>query len=331
MMSAILKLFSITDVDKLSVSVWPAVVFGGEYNINDPQYAAFLQSVSYEAMRRNMDLVGVIQNEAGLSFKQAIDKLRTNPDHYSSPHVDQHCALNHLAKLKAGTTHALDIFYNHKKYIAELDGPEAALAEHWIGKMHNRQAVCNRRLIAITKLVESIRSVKDPVVRIFSLGGGDAQVLIEAIRQAGRKVKVCLVDPDKEALKKALDNARVAGFADCFEVKRGLAKSALKHARDFMPHVFDVVGLMDYFKDHEVIKVASIAKETLVKGRALITANINDNPERIFLEWVLLWFMKYRTPYEFGELMAKGGFAKRSIEVICEPFQIHEIAICKNV
>ena len=314
----------------------PAESFGGEFKRTDYNYQAFLQRVSAEARTRNMEeaerrIASGKYNSADI--KKVLYKMGRDPDYVSSPHFDGVSELCRRVKAGAAGFKALDIFYNWENiYEPGLkEDAEGAVARLWIGSMENRQAVTNRKKIVSNELTQAIQIVRDDTVRIFSLAGGDGQTIIKAIEKSGkRNIKVLLLDPDREALRAAQKNAENAGLADLFIIKRGLASMAKRMAKDFQPHIFDVVGLLDYLDDNKVVEVVEIAKESLCSGGTLITCNIINNKERTFLENVLLWFMIYREPEEFGQLLLSGGFQEEKIKIILEPFRIHAIAVCQK-
>lgn len=61
-----------------------------------------------------------------------------------------------------------------------------------------------------------------------------------------------------------------------------------------------------------------------------MACNIHPNCEKIFLDWVLLWPMIYRTAKELTDVVVEGGFAPENVRLIYEPFKIHGIAVCKK-
>ncbi len=309
----------------------PAIAFNGEHQRTDDNYQAFLQRVSAEAKMRNVEEAErrIASERNGFDIKKMLYKMGRDPEYISSPHFDGASELCHRVKVGAAGFEALDIFYNwENKYKPNLgDGADSEVARLWIGGMENRQAVTNRKKIVVQELVRAISIVEDDVVRIFSLAGGDAQVIIEAIKHAGRKVEVILIDPNREALASAKQRAKDAGLEDSFIIKRGLASTARKIVAKFKPHIFDVVGLMDYLSDDKVTRIVSMAKETLQPGGVFLTCNIVDNKEREFLENVILWDMTYRDPKELGKLIVCGGFNEDDAKTIIEPFGIHAIVI----
>ncbi|MEZ4617069.1 MAG: hypothetical protein R2867_16395 [Caldilineaceae bacterium] len=68
----------------------------------------------------------------------------------------------------------------------------------------------------------------------------------------------------------------------------------------------------------------------MAPGGTFLTGNIHPNPEKIFLDWVLLWPMIYRTADQLADLLITGDFLPRNIRLYYEPFQIHGIAVCRK-
>jgi hypothetical protein len=59
-------------------------------------------------------------------------------------------------------------------------------------------------------------------------------------------------------------------------------------------------------------------------------SNIHPNPEKPFLDWVLLWPMIYRSEAELAELLVEGGFVSSNSLLVYEPFRIHGIAVVRK-
>ena len=91
-----------------------------------------------------------------------------------------------------------------------------------------------------------------------------------------------------------------------------------------------MIGFLDYRPRVKAIALISRIREYLPDGGFFLTCNIHHNREKIFLDWVLLWPMIYRTDAEFADLCVEGGFAPDNVRLIYEPFKIHGIAVCKK-
>ena len=100
--------------------------------------------------------------------------------------------------------------------------------------------------------------------------------------------------------------------------------------REFRPHIIEMVGFLDYMSKNKAIKLINRIKDYLPKGGIFLTCNINKNREKIFLDWVMLWPMIYRSESQFAELLLQGGFSPESIDILYEPFRIHGIGVCQK-
>jgi len=101
-------------------------------------------------------------------------------------------------------------------------------------------------------------------------------------------------------------------------------------AAAFKPHIIEMVGFLDYRPRNKAIGLIKRIRACLPDGGAFLTCNIRKNREKIFLDWILLWPMIYRSEEEFAELLLGGGFSPDKIQLIYEPFKIHGIAVCRK-
>ena len=98
-------------------------------------------------------------------------------------------------------------------------------------------------------------------------------------------------------------------------------------AQKLQPNIIEMVGFLDYRMDNQAIRLFQRIRRLLPVGGFFLTCNINKNPEKVFLDWVLLWPMIYRTKEEVQLILEKGGFHKNII--FYEPLKIHSISVCR--
>jgi SAM-dependent methyltransferase len=251
--------------------------------------------------------------------------------HISSLFFDRFSKWLHRVKIHSASWGSLDLFYNyHEKVVPRLnDDLEGILTDFWMN-IENRQAVRNRLLMVIAELekafIESFE--RDGEVRILSIASGSAQAVIEAIKRVPWiPVKAVLIDMDPTALDYAKKQAEEAGMVHCFKFVRGKTDLIEQEAFELKPNIIEMVGFLDYRNDDQAIKLFQRIRALLPKGGFFLTCNINKNPEEIFLNWVLLWRMIYRTKEQVQSLLENGGFHKS--KVFYEPLKIHSIAVCR--
>jgi SAM-dependent methyltransferase len=267
----------------------------------------------------------------GTPWKNIFWAMGRSGKHTSSLFFDKFSKWLHRVKVHSASWGSLDLFYNYQEKVAPQlgDDLEGVLTDFWMN-IENRQAVRNRLLMVIAELekafIESFE--RDGEVRILSVASGSAQAVIEAMKRVPWiPVKAVLIDMDSTALDYARDQAREAGLEDCFKFVQGKTDLIEQEASQLKPNIIEMVGFLDYRNDDQAIKLFQRIKAQLPEGGFFLTCNINKNPEEIFLNWVLLWRMIYRTKEQVQSLLENGGFHKS--KVFYEPLKIHSIAVCR--
>jgi hypothetical protein len=318
---------------ELSVHVMAPDKFGGEYDRRSPLYVMGTWFFSSLAMLTNLSeaLYRKVAKGGGPLGKHLWEMGR-NRDHISSFAVDRLSRFNHQAKYGAAGWRSLDLFYNyHEKVNPQLnDDFEGWLTRHWIGKFENRQAVTNRLKISIDTLAVAIESfAAEKEIRLLSIASGSAQAVVEAMKRHPQlNIKAALIDADISAISEAKNLVGAASFDDRFSFIHDTTNILEKVASDFKPHIIEMVGFLDYRPRTQAIALIDRIRRHLPEGGVFITCNIRKNREKIFLDWVLLWPMIYRTEEEFADLLVHGGFPTENIRLVYEPFKIHGIAVC---
>ncbi len=239
---------------------------------------------------------------------------------------------NSVKKLKenATTYKALEIVYNYS-WENTKETEKRLLKRIFTYILFNTCVLCNykavrNRLKIVKKELEkqmSLLNGKD--ICIMSLGSGSARAIIETLETEKKEAKAILIDMEEEALEYAEALAKKKGVREIIP-KKGLIREFVKNGRIYSPDIIEMVGILEYFDDSFALKVLKKVYEILPQGGVLITANLRDNPEREFLENVLDWFMIYREPKEFKELLLKAGFKEVRLEI--DPVGIHVVAVC---
>jgi hypothetical protein len=321
---------------KVVVVTLKARDFNGEHDKRSHFYIIVLWLVSVWAMITNSAQAFFIKlfKKKKSSFVKILWQMGRDPDHISSTFVDRFSRFNHQSKIGAAGWRSLDICYNyHEKIKPQLNGNfEGFITRYWIEKMQNRQAVTNRYKIVVDLLVNAFRKfISEREIRLVSIASGSAQAVIEAMRRCPQLlVKTILIDVDKTAIEKARQEVKKAGLEDRFVFIRGTTRILEEVCQEFRPHIIEMVGFLDYLPKKKAIQLINCIRRCLSPGGFFLTSNIRKNSEKIFLSWVLLWPMIYRSETQFVELLVKGGFSSEKINVLYEPFRIHGIGICQK-
>jgi len=310
--------------------------FNGEYNKRNWLYVLFMRLVSIWAALTNFTQALFIKvfKKRKSSLGKILWEMGRDPEHISSFFGDRFSRINHQAVVGAASWKSLDIVYNyHEKIKPQLNGGvEGWLTNYWIGKLENRQAIANRLKIIINLLTKAFAEfANEPEIRIISLASGSAQAVIEAmLKRPHFNIKAVLIDIDRTALAAAKAYAEKNGLGDRFTFIKGTTRVLEKVCQEFQPHIIEMVGFLDYRPDDKAIKLINKIKDCLSDKGIFLTCNINYNREKIFLDWVMLWPMIYRSEEQFTKLLLNGGFFPQNVDIFYEPFQIHGIGVCQK-
>ncbi|MCK5459860.1 class I SAM-dependent methyltransferase family protein [Candidatus Parcubacteria bacterium] len=322
--------------NKCSIIILDAKKFNGEYNRRNIFYIVFLWLVSILAMITNLIKLFYkkILKTKNKSIKEIMWEMGRDKKHFSSIFVDRFNKFNHRSKYNAANWKSLYLFYNYYEKIKPQlkNGLEKLLTNFWIEKMENRQAINNRLKIVINLLVQIFTKFKnESEIRLLSIASGSAMAVIEAIKKySGVNIKIKLLDVDVTAINEAKRIVKAEGMEDQFSFIHASSSELEEVCKNFKPHIIEMVGFLDYRPNQKAILLIKRIKKQLTENGVFITCNIQKNREKIFLDWVLLWPMIYRSKQELIYLLEKGGFNCQNIKIISDFFHIHNIAICKK-
>lgn len=226
----------------------------------------------------------------------------------------------------AASWRALDIIYNFQF------GCENKLSDFWLGIM-NAQAVRNRLKLVKRELKDAIKEISknSEQIRLLSLACGSAQAVIEVMAELKElDIRATLVDLDLTAI------AYATRLAEKYEVKDkivfvvGSISNLERSANGTRPHIIEMVGFLDYRSKDKAVHLVHRISNILVPGGIFLTANMCPNPEQHFLKWVINWSIIYRKPRELAEIITEGGFPTEGCRIVCEPYGLHAVAICRR-
>lgn len=222
----------------------------------------------------------------------------------------------------------------HEIYNYDFGKPASmdTLVSNFWESMLNCQAVRNRFKLVKQELKRAVLQFEgEPEVRIISLACGSAQPVIEVmaeLKTRGILAKTVLLDMDQSALDHAAKLASVYGVLAQVKTIKAIVCQVAKVAKNFKPHVIEMVGLMDYLDEKQAVRLLSKIRQLLEPNGIFITCNICPNVEQAFLKWVVDWNMIYRTARQLSEIVEAAGFKK--IRLIQEPLAIHNLVVCQN-
>ena len=319
------------DMDHIEV----VILVGDDYYAKKNKYILMVWIASFFAAISNLSR-GIFRKlffSRDESLAEILWKMGRDEKHVSGFFIDRFSQWNHRIKVQAASSMALDILYDWNQIRKTMDNSiRSKITKFWFDNMDNRKALSNRKKVVISKLVDFIDDfINEPEVRIISIASGSARAMIEALQECRHdNVKVLLIDKDQDALDNAKNNAMNYGILDQFEFVCEKTDVLEEISERFKPHIVEMVGLVDYYDVDRTTVLASRIKDCLLINGYFITGNIQNNQERPFLDWGLLWPMVYKTPNDLKKIMLNSGFLPNKIQILYEPLKIHGISIAQK-
>jgi extracellular factor (EF) 3-hydroxypalmitic acid methyl ester biosynthesis protein len=158
---------------------------------------------------------------------------------------------------------------------------------------------------------------KEQPVRIFNLGCGPAKEIQDFLAQHAicDQTQFLLLDFNEETLASTLQvlEARKHAFSRLtkFETKKKSVQQLLKEAPKLQSssEKFDIIycaGLFDYLRDNVCEKLLELFYEMTAPGGLVVATNVTDaNPSQGWMEYMLDWYLIYRSAKQFEELAPK--------------------------
>lgn len=236
------------------------------------------------------------------------------------------------------TTHtALDTIYDTGKFNFKKFNFISEIIEYLWFNLYNSKAVRNRLKLVSMFLEESIEELikTKKTIEIVGLASGSARAVIKTVLRFQEKniiFNVKLLDKSNEALEISKKIIKESNFKDNvnFQFINDRIRNFTDYYKNYSPDIVEMVGFLDYLDEEKSIKLISKIRKNLNENGFLITANIRNNHEKIFLDKALKWKMNYKDPNDFYKILYKSGFSKKNINIIYEPFKIHGVVKIKK-
>lgn len=244
---------------------------------------------------------------------------------------------NHSAGrvIETATSHsALEILYKKGRTRKRGSFINNIFRSVWFNT-NNSKAVRNRLKLVKRELHRVIVEKQKTQTEVFilSIASGSARAIFEALELPDvhkEKIKVLFLDKNEKALdysKKLSTNVEGPNFSWV----QGTAESYLReNVKDNSVDIVEMVGLLDYFNDEKVKSLSNRIYGVLKDSGVFITANIDDNKERKFVNDTIGWKMIYRSGRELALLLLKSGFSLKDMSVYYEPLEIHSVVVAKS-
>jgi len=185
----------------------------------------------------------------------------------------------------------------------------------------------NRKRLVVRKIVNLIQHYLDEgvsEVNVVAVGAGTGANTIEALS----------THPNKNVIAHLFDIADEA-FEEGEELKRRhqvvdrvhFIKADMRHMPEYIkssPHVLELVGILEYFTDEEVLTFLSDAANNLNEKSSIVVNSIEDaHGMKSFLKRAFNFELIYRSPEKMMELLDKAGYHDFDLER--EPLKIYSV------
>ncbi|MDO8424434.1 MAG: class I SAM-dependent methyltransferase family protein [bacterium] len=232
------------------------------------------------------------------------------------------------------TWRALETMYTYEQRREE--GKTTFNSRLWEGFLDNARSIRNRLVLVREELNLAIQktAVGKETIHILSIGSGSARSVLETIalyNGGSLRINALLIDMDQTAIEFSKELAHKLGINGCATRLTGNFFRLERDAAEFKPEIVELVGLLDYLTNKQVVVLLGKVCRILQPGGYIVTGNITPNPERPFVTKGINWPMTYRRPEELKKLLVEAGFPTETIRIRQEPLGIHTIAIAQKL
>lgn len=218
-------------------------------------------------------------------------------------------------------------------------GDNLSWARLFIENIHNSMAVRNRLRIVESefgrfmggRLTEGFQETK-----VLSIAAGSSRGIMEELAELnGRghdKIKLRMVDINREALKDGRKLVAELGIGEAVEFIRAHVFSFKRYLENgYQPDFVEIVGLLDYLDDDQVIKLLAQVRNHLSEGGEVLYSNIAPNDEEEFTHRIVGWpRMQYRGSQDVLRVATVAGFTADKLRLISEPLGIYNVVSAKK-
>ena len=307
-------------------------------------------SVPQHNTKRMQTLLGVLEPKLGPEPYGFQDLELTSPigEDYMQALVDAMLSLSspegqalftasdNLAQISrdAATCRALETMYVGPNRNGFTDsGQDYSWSRLFIDNIHNSMAVRNRkRLVAAefghfleARLIDSSQDIE-----VLSIAAGSSRGLMEAVAgldvRKRDRIQLTMIDLSRNALQDGEKLAKLLGINTVKAIRSPFNRYDRYLPAGYRPHFVEIVGLLDYLEEEQVIELLSQNRTHLADGGQILYSNIAPNDEQDFTHQIVGWpDMKYRKVSDLLRFAASAGFTTDQLRVIPEPLGVYNL------
>ncbi len=233
----------------------------------------------------------------------------------------------------AGDFKIIDDIYQNKPRTVGFN----RLWDNWFQQLSAPKAVRERKEDFKKFILDFVNENQEKDIRIMNLASGPAREIVELLElnpNLFTRVTFDCYDLDSNAInyaKKILNNAPNVNFYEKNAVKLALKKD-IKNEISLNYDLIYSTGLFDYFDERLASRLVANLKKLLHKNGMLAIANVRDkysNSCAGWMEWVVEWYLIYRTEGEFERIFLNAGFSKKDLKIVSQQSKIMQYCFAR--
>lgn len=221
---------------------------------------------------------------------------------------------------RPGSWRCMKISYERKPPVDFIDGVVSCYGTFPMG-------LRNRKRLVVRKMVDLIQHHLDQgveEVNVVAVGAGTGANTIEALA----------THPNKNVIAHLFDIADEAfQEGEALKIKHAVTervhfiKADMRSMPDYIkssPNILELVGILEYFTDEEVLKFLRDASGYLNPESSVVVNSIEDaHGMRGFLKRAFNFELIYRSPERMMKLLGAAGYG--DFDIVAEPLKIYSI------
>lgn len=238
----------------------------------------------------------------------------------------------------AATHKALETMYVGPK--PEEDEDKFLWGRLFIENIHNSMAVRNRLRIVRKEfrnfVLDILNERESDCINVLSIAAGSSRGLLEETSslpyQMRTRIHLKLIDISPQAEEDARRLSQQLGITDRVEIVTGDVLKVNGYLEEgYRAHFIEVVGLLDYLKEKNVVNLLRRLRSYLTEGGMVLYSNIMPNDEWDFTEKIVGWPpMQDRLADGLVKFAQLAGFETDKTTVIREPLGVYNLVLARK-
>lgn len=213
------------------------------------------------------------------------------------------------------------------------------LWDNWFQQLACPKAVRERKEDFKKLIYDFVNQNQSRDLRIMNLASGSAREIKELLGADSKnffsRVIFDCYDFDIRAINYAKETLSNAGNINFFQ-KNAIRLALKKDITEEILQKYDLIystGLFDYLDVRVATRLVANLKKIIKKGGMLAIANARDkysNSSASWMEWVVDWYLIYRTDAEFKRIFLDAGILSDDLRIIPQQSKVMQYGIVRS-